>query len=81
MPRLSQSVPKYRKHKASGQAIVTLNGRDIYLGPWRSKISRLEYDRRISEWLAGGRNQPPSDAAVRLQSSSQAIALRFGSQR
>lgn len=26
MPRLSQAVPKYRKHKASGQAIVTLTG-------------------------------------------------------
>jgi hypothetical protein len=29
MPRLSQSLPKYRRHKASGQAIVTLNGIDL----------------------------------------------------
>jgi hypothetical protein len=27
------SFPKYRKHKASGQAVVTLAGRDHYLGP------------------------------------------------
>ena len=33
MPRLVRTLPKYRKHKASGQAVVTLNGRDHYLGP------------------------------------------------
>ena len=33
MPKLSNSAPKYRKHRASGQAVVTLNGRDFYLGP------------------------------------------------
>ncbi len=59
MPRLSNSVPKYRKHRASGQAVVTLNGRDIYLGPHGTKASKLEYDRLIGEWLANDRNQPP----------------------
>ena len=49
MPKLSNSVPKYRKHRGSGQAVVTLNGRDFYLGPHNSKISRLEYDRLTSE--------------------------------
>ncbi len=29
MPRLTVRVPKYSLHKASGQAVVTLNGRDI----------------------------------------------------
>lgn len=56
MPRLSNSVPKYRKHRPSGQAVVTLNGRDFYLGPHNSKASRLEYDRLTSEWLANGRS-------------------------
>lgn len=55
MPNLRNSVPKYRKHRASGQAIVTLSGVDHYLGPHGSKVSRLEYDRRITEWLANGR--------------------------
>jgi integrase len=55
MPRLSQSVPRYRKHKASGQAFVELNGRRYYLGPHGSKTSRDEYDRRIGEWLQSGR--------------------------
>lgn len=56
MPRLSNSVPKYRKHRASGQAAVTLGGRDIYLGPHGTKASKTEYDRLIGEWLASDRS-------------------------
>ena len=52
MPKLVDSVPKYRLHRASGQAVVTIQGRDFYLGPWKSKASRVEYDRLIGEWLA-----------------------------
>lgn len=55
MPKLRQAIPKYRKHKASGQAVVTLDGKDFYLGPHRSRASVAEYDRLIGEWLAGGR--------------------------
>lgn len=55
MPRLSDSLPKYRKHRASGQAVVTLSGRDFYLGPHGTHTSRREYDRLIGEWLACGR--------------------------
>ena len=55
MPRLIHSTPKYRKHRASGQAIVTITGRDHYLGPHRSKASIVEYDRLIAEWLANNR--------------------------
>ncbi len=59
MPRFSDRflppTPKYRKHRASGQAVVTLYGRDCYLGPHGTKASRIEYDRRIGEWLAAGR--------------------------
>ena len=55
MPRLTNSVPKYRQHRASGQAVVTIGGRDHYLGPWKSRASRCEYDRLIGEWIANGR--------------------------
>ncbi len=65
MPRFTDRflppTPKYRKHRASGQAVVTLYGRDFYLGPHGTKASRTEYDRLISEWLAAGRpSQAPS---------------------
>jgi hypothetical protein len=56
MPALTNAVPKYRKHRASGQAVVTIAGVDYYLGPHGTKASRIEYDRRISEWLARGRS-------------------------
>jgi integrase len=56
MPRLTHAVPKYCKHRGSGQAVVTINGRDYYLGPHGTKASKLEYDRLIGEWLADGRS-------------------------
>jgi hypothetical protein len=49
MPRLVQALPKYRKHKASGQAVVTLNGVEHYLGPHGTKASKTRYDRLIAE--------------------------------
>jgi hypothetical protein len=53
-------VPSYRKHKSSGQAVVTLSGlagrrRDVLLGKFGSKASRVEYGRVIAEWEARGR--------------------------
>ena len=56
MPRLVHAVPKYQKHRASGQAVVTINGRDYYLGPHGTKASKVEYDRLITEWLSSGRS-------------------------
>jgi integrase len=56
----STRQPSYREHKASGQAVVTLNGKDIYLGRYGTKASHAEYDRLIAEWLANGRRLPAS---------------------
>lgn len=52
MPKLSFAVPKYRRHKASGQAIVSIDGRDRYLGPYGSVESREAYRREINALLA-----------------------------
>lgn len=62
MRRQSKSVPKYCKHRASGQAVVTLNGRDHYLGPYGTKASKVNYDRLIGEWLVSGRQPLVCDA-------------------
>jgi len=48
-------IPSYRLHKASGQAVVTLSGKDFYLGAFGGGESHAEYERIISEWLARGR--------------------------
>jgi hypothetical protein len=56
MPRLAlDQNPSYRLHKASGQAVVTIAGKDIYLGLYDSPKSRAAYDRVIAEWRAKGR--------------------------
>ncbi len=47
-------VPSYRHHRASGQAVVTIDGRDIYLGKHKSAASRAEYSRLVAEWAANG---------------------------
>ena len=54
MPRLTQRLPKYRKHRATGQAIVALDGRDHYLGPHGTVASKLEYDRLCREHIVSG---------------------------
>src|SRR4051812_17068228 len=51
-------TPSYRLHRPSGQAVVTLDSRDIYLGRYNSPESRAEYDRLIAEWLTNGRRLP-----------------------
>ncbi|MCI0376516.1 MAG: site-specific integrase [Gemmataceae bacterium] len=60
---MSDRIPTYRKHKASGQAVVTLpdglRGRkDILLGKYGTVESRREYARVIGEWEAAGRRLP-----------------------
>jgi len=52
-------TPKYRLHRPTGQAVVTLNGRDFYLGKHDSPGSRSEYDRLLAEWLVNGRSAAP----------------------
>ncbi len=59
MPKLVSKVPKYRKKSRPGsqpQAVVTINGKDHYLGLYGSKASRVEYDLLINQWLACGRS-------------------------
>lgn len=50
MSRNSKKVPSYCLHKASGRAVVKLNGRDHYLGPFGSDESHEAYQRLIAAW-------------------------------
>ena len=58
MPK--KGLPSYRLHKRSGQAVVTLNGKDHYLGRYKSNASREEYERIIAEYIANGKKLPPT---------------------
>ena len=64
MSRRALKVPSYCLHKASGKAVVRLDGRDAYLGEYGSPGSHEEYERVIAEWRSGrnGRTVPPSHA-------------------
>ena len=64
MPKLQKSFPSYSLHKRSGQAVIRLSGRDVYLGPHNSPESRERYDRFVAEWLANGRRPPEPPAEV-----------------
>src|SRR6516225_3483590 len=58
----SARIPKYRRH-SSGQARVTLDGKDHLLGPYNSAESKEAYRRLIAEWTAGqGRFAPKEEA-------------------
>lgn len=57
MPR-KPSVPSYRLHKPSGLAVVTICGRDYYLGPHNTPESLSAYQRLIAEWTAHGFTMP-----------------------
>ena len=57
MPRLKNRVPSYRLHKGTGQAVVTLNGRDVYLGIYDSVKSREAYQAAVNEWLTSQRQR------------------------
>ncbi len=60
MTQHTKSTPSYRLHRPTNKAVVTLNGRDFYLGPYGSPGSRAEYNRLVGEWLSRGRNLPVS---------------------
>lgn len=48
MPR--RTVPKYTLHKATGQARVRIDGRDVYLGVFGSQASHERYSDEIAKW-------------------------------
>jgi hypothetical protein len=70
MPRSRASVPSYRLHKPTGQAVVTIRTatgerRDVYLGKYNSEESRAEYARVIAE-LASSTPAAPKNTAAEL---------------
>jgi integrase len=60
---MSTRIPKYRRHKGSGQALIQLGGERIYLGKYGSKASKEKYRRILAEWLEShDRREPRRDS-------------------
>lgn len=51
--RPRSAAPSYRLHKRPGKAVVTVAGRDIYLGPHGSPASRERYGQIIAKVATG----------------------------
>jgi integrase len=81
MPRTPKgSLPSYRLHKSSGQAVVTLTDpsggrRDVLLGAYNSPESRAEYIRVLGEWEAHGRSHPSVAAPTDLTVNEMLVAF------
>jgi len=50
MPRLLNQPPKYRLHKPTGQAVVSIFRRQVYLGKHGSPESHQRYEQEIANW-------------------------------
>ena len=70
-------TPSYRLHKPTGRAVVTLCGRDLYLGEYGTRESRAEYDRIIGEWLANGRTLSGSGSGNGADVTNSEMLLAF----
>jgi hypothetical protein len=74
MPK-TNSQPKYSRHKASGQARVTIRGRHHYLGLYGSPESHTKYAQLIAGW------QPDAPPAIPItlpgQLTVNELILRF----
>ena len=78
MPGRPRKVPSYCLHKASGQAYVTLNSREHYLGKYGSQESHEKYARLIAEHCPYAQSAlvtPPSAATI------DELVLRFWTER
>ncbi len=69
MPRRTKKVPSYRHHKGTGQAVVTLSGKDVYLGNHGTEASHEMYRQVIAEWLANHQQPPASSSTGALPES------------
>ena len=69
----SKPVPQYRFHRARSCAVVTLNGRNHYLGEWQSPASLEKYARLLSQWQRGELEAPEPAGGPTVGS----LALRY----
>jgi len=77
MPQLKERLPKDRLHRASGQAVITLNAKDCYPGRYDTPASRKKFDRLIAEWLASGRQLNDHAAMIADRHSNAMVSNPF----
>ncbi|MCE9604611.1 MAG: site-specific integrase [Planctomycetia bacterium] len=77
----SPRQPSYRLHKGRGLAVVTIHGRDIYLGKHGSPESKQAYKRLMLEWIASDGAPPTPNSGdltiVELTAAYKRYAKRY----
>lgn len=64
MPRTKfGSPPSYRLYKRTGQAVVTIDGHDYYLGAYGTPASRQKYAAYIRAWEKSNLQQEPNPSS------------------
>ncbi|MDA7911930.1 site-specific integrase [bacterium] len=75
----AKSAPSYRLHKASGLAVVTINGKDVYLGRYGSAESKLSYKNALNELWCPTQNQTANSPPRKLEPITVGrLAIEFG---
>ncbi len=76
MPRLLHRPTKYSLHKGTKQAVISLRGKRIYLGPFRSAQSHAAYQEVLQSWYKGRdvtlEQKPAEEPTARAASVSPA---------
>jgi len=77
MPRTNRP-PAYRHQKARDCAVVTIHGKNHYLGRYASPESHERYGRLIAQWQANGGQPSASELPTSLaEISVNEVILRF----
>jgi len=74
MPK-SHRPPAYRLHKARNCAVVTIDGRNYYLGPFGSPESHEKYAHLVAEWRYHSEHLLPTTGPRRIASTLSVNAL------
>jgi integrase len=75
---LSTRPPSYRYHKARNCAVVTIDGKNHYLGPFHSPESFEKYNRLIAQWQVNGQSSGPLAEAIKTSDLSiNDLILRY----
>jgi hypothetical protein len=70
MPRRSEKVPGYSRHKPSGRAVVYIDRKPVYLGEFGSPESYENYEREIIRWRNGRSTSGPLSTSLAIRPGS-----------
>jgi hypothetical protein len=74
---MTHRTPSYRYHKARDCAVVTIAGRDRYLGKFQSPESPEDYHRLVAEHLATKQKHQLPDVAADTPLTITELTARY----